>query len=402
MRNFTFLVFVILTFCCWGVYGPVLHLGQEALGAGPKQLSSLRPFICVGVAYFLIAVVYPLFVLQTKGESGSWSAGGIIWSFIAGLVGAIGALGIILAFKFGGKPVYVMPLVFGLAPVVNTFVTMTMAGTFKQAKPIFFVGIALAALGAAGVMGFKPKPKVTQPEKTAAMPIEIADSITPVSLQVDSADKVKTDDADTAAVATETPAADAKTVAKPSNDESTEKAAEVVKDDTSKKSEPNLFLAACCIGLTALCWGAYGPVLHSGQAKMQGSRLRPFLCVGLAYFAIAVIVPIMLTGTFEEPGSWNSIPGIGWSLLAGAVGAIGALGIIYAFNFGGKPIFIMPLVFGIAPVVNTLTETFSKNLISEVKPMFLGSLAMVICGATIVLVFAPRGPKPKPATPEVS
>ena len=394
MRNFTFLVFVVLTFCCWGVYGPVLHLGQEALGDGPKQLSSLRPFMCVGIAYFLIAVVFPLFVLQTKGESGSWSAGGIIWSFIAGLVGAIGALGIVLAFKFGGKPVYVMPLVFGLAPVVNTFVTMTMAGTFKQAKPIFFVGIVLAALGAAGVLRYKPaKPKVTQPEKTAAMQIEITDSITPVSLQVDSEEQAKTDNAD-AAVTTETPAADAQT-------ESTEKAAEVVKDDTSKKTEPNLFLAACCIGMTALCWGAYGPVLHSGQAKMQGSRLRPFLCVGLAYFAIAVIVPIMLTGTFNEPGSWNSIPGIGWSLLAGAAGAIGALGIIYAFNFGGKPIFIMPLVFGIAPVVNTLTETFSKNLIGEVTPMFLGSLAMVICGATIVLVFAPRGPKPKPV-PEVS
>ena len=388
MRNFTFLVFVILTFCCWGVYGPVLHLGQEALGDGPKQLSSLRPFICVGIAYFLIAVVYPLFVLQTKGESGSWSAGGIIWSFIAGLVGAIGALGIILAFKFGGKPVYVMPLVFGLAPVVNTFVTMTMAGTFKQAKPIFFVGIVLAALGAAGVMRFKPKPKVAQPEKTAAMQMQmqIADSVTPVSLQVDSEDETKTDGAD-AVVTTSTDA-------KPANDESNKNSAEVAKDDTSKKNEPNLFLAACCIGLTALCWGAYGPVLHSGQAKMQGSRLRPFLCVGLAYFAIAVIVPIMLTGTFNEPGSWNSIPGIGWSLLAGAAGAIGALGIIYAFNFGGKPIFIMPLVFGIAPVVNTLTETFSKNLISEVKPEFLGSLAMVICGATIVLVFAPRGPKP--------
>ena len=394
MRNFTFLVFVILTFCSWGVYGPVLHLGQEALGDGPRQLSSLRPFICVGIAYFLIAVVYPLFVLQTKGESGSWSAGGITWSFIAGLVGAIGALGIILAFKFGGKPVYVMTLVFGLAPVVNTFVTMTIAGTFKQAKPIFFVGIVLAALGAAGVMRFKPKPKVAQPEKTAAMQMQIADSVTPVSLQVDSEDETKTDGAD-AVVTTSTDA-------KPANDESNKNSAEVAKDDTSKKNEPNLFLAACCIGLTALCWGAYGPVLHSGQAKMQGSRLRPFLCVGLAYFAIAVIVPIMLTGTFNEPGSWNSIPGIGWSLLAGAAGAIGALGIIYAFNFGGKPIFIMPLVFGIAPVVNTLTETFSKNLISEVTPMFLGSLAMVICGATIVLVFAPRGHKPKPATPEVS
>ena len=382
MRNFTFLVFVILTFCCWGVYGPVLHLGQEALGAGPKQLSSLRPFICVGIAYFLIAVVYPIFVLRTKGESGSWSAGGIIWSFIAGLVGAVGALGIILAFKFGGKPVYVMPLVFGLAPVVNTFVTMVMAGTFKQAKPIFYVGILLAALGAAGVLRFKPaKAKVAEPVKTAEL--QMNQSFTPVALQVET----ETDPSEKEPTAKEKPTA-----------ESTE----VVQDTTSQKSDSNFMLVACCIGLTALCWGSYGPVLHSGQAKMKGSRLRPFLCVGLAYFTIAVIVPVLLAGRFPEPGSWDSVSGIGWSLLAGSAGAIGALGIIYAFNFGGKPIFIMPLVFGIAPVVNTLTETFSKNLISQVKPEFLGSLAMVICGAVIVLVFAPRGHKPKPAAPEVS
>ena len=86
-----------------------------------------------------------------------------------------------------------------------------------------------------------------------------------------------------------------------------------------------------------------------------------------------------------------------WSLLAGAAGAIGALGIIYAFNFGGKPIFVMPLVFGFAPVVNTLTETFSKNLIGNVSTNFIISLSMVIVGAVMVLVFAPRGPKPKPA-----
>ena len=370
MRNFTFLIFVALTFCCWGVYGPVLHLGQEALGAGPKQLSSLRPFICVGIAYFLIAVVYPLFVLRTKGESGSWSAGGFGLSFLAGLVGAVGALGIILAFKCGGKPVYVMPLVFGLAPVVNTFVTMMMAGTFKQAKPIFFVGIVLAALGAAGVMRFKPvKPKV---EPSTASAVQASQNLTPVSLS-------QSDDEDAAM---------------------DEPAESVVGDASDKKGEPSFIWVACCIGMTALCWGAYGPMLHSGQSRMQGSRLRPFLCVGLAYFTIAVIVPLLLSGSFPEPGSWDSVSGIGWSLLAGAAGAIGALGIIYAFNFGGKPIFIMPLVFGIAPVVNTLTETFSKNLLSQVTPTFLGSLAMVICGATIVLVFAPRGHKPKPAATE--
>ena len=358
MRNFTFLVFVILTFCCWGVYGPVLHLGQEALGAGPKQLSSLRPFICVGIAYFLIAVVYPLFVLWIKDETGRWSVGGFVWSFVAGLVGAIGALGIILAFKYGGKPVYVMPLVFGLAPVVNTFVTMIMAGTIKQAKPIFYVGIVLAALGAAGVLRFKPaKAKVAEPVKTTV--VQVAQNITPVSLQTDAQADVEADqntdldDSNDAA-----PEANAETTKVDSPvDEKTEAPSEVAQLDESKDSKPNFMLVACCIGLTALCWGAYGPVLHSGQAKMQGSRLRPFLCVGLAYFAIAVIVPIMLADRFPEPGSWNSASGIGWSLLAGAAGAIGALGIIYAFNFGGKPIFIMPLVFGIAPVVNTLTET---------------------------------------------
>ena len=404
MRNFTFLVFVILTFCCWGVYGPVLHLGQEALGDGPKQLSSLRPFICVGIAYFLIAVVYPLIVLWTKGESGSWSVGGFVWSFIAGLVGAIGALGIILAFKFGGKPVYVMPLVFGLAPVVNTFVTMMMAGTFKQAKPIFFVGIVLAALGAAGVLRFKPaKAKVAEPVKTTA--IQMTQSITPVSLQTDAQTDTETDQNTTPDASSDTEP-DANTETESNSNEPTadqpEKSTEVASSDEGKKTEPNSMLIACCIGLTALCWGAYGPVLHSGQAKMRGSRLRPFLCVGLAYFAIAVIVPIMLSSKFPEPGSWNSASGIGWSLLAGTTGAIGALGIIYAFNFGGKPIFIMPLVFGIAPVVNTLTETLSKNLLDQVTTPFLVSLAMVICGATIVLVFAPRGPKPKPAATEAS
>ena len=399
MRNFTFLVFVILTFCCWGVYGPVLHLGQEALGGGPKQLSSLRPFICVGIAYFLIAVVYPLFVLQTKGETGSWSIGGFTLSFIAGLVGAVGALGIILAFKFGGKPVYVMPLVFGLAPVVNTFVTMMMSGTFKQAKPIFYVGIVLAALGAAGVLKYKPAKSKAPKPVTTEVAIEVQ-RLTPVALRQDvkkeSDDKAKQADGKSkeaaAAGEDEATTTDSEAMAKAKSD--------VKAAVTGKKSETNFLLVSCFIGLTALCWGAYGPMLHSGQAKMKGSRLRPFLCVGLAYFAIAVIVPLGLSssGHFPEPGSWNSVPGIGWSLLAGAAGAIGALGIIYAFNFGGKPIFIMPLVFGIAPVVNTLTETISKNLFGQVTTPFLGSLAMVICGATIVLVFAPRGHKPKPAT----
>jgi hypothetical protein len=378
MRSLTFLVFVILTFCCWGVYGPTLHLGQAALGAGPKQLSSLRPFICVGVAYFLIAVVYPMFMLKTKGEPGNWSVGGFVWSFVAGAVGAVGALGIVLAFKFGGKPVYVMPLVFGLAPIVNTFVTMLMSGTFKQASFRFYLGILLVAIGAAGVMRFKPtkaKVETTKTEITQVV-LQQADELENVTEPVD-VDKSETE----------------KVVA--DKVEAASEMLEVKQSPVKKDTQP--WLIGVCIAVTALCWGSYGTVLHKGQAKMAGSRLRPFLCVGLAYFAIAVIVPLMLAGSFPEPGSWDSLSGIGWSLAAGAAGALGALGIIYAFNFGGKPVFVMPLVFGFAPVVNTMVETFSKGLIEHVTAYFLAALAMVILGAVMVLVFAPRGPKPKPA-----
>ena len=153
------------------------------------------------------------------------------------------------------------------------------------------------------------------------------------------------------------------------------------------------------IALTALCWGSYGPVLHKGQAKMGGSRLRPFLFVGLAYFVIAVALPLLLQSYLPpDPGTWN-FPGIAWSLAAGAAGAIGALGIIYAFNFGGKPIYIMPLVFGGAPVINTLTSTIADQTYNQLEWPFYISLFLVIAGAVTVLTTAPRGkPKPQPET----
>lgn len=401
MKSLSFLVFVVLTICCWGIYGPVLHIGQGQM-AGGEGKASLRPFMCVGIAYFLIAVVYPMVILKTTGEKGQWSMGGIFWSFTAGAVGAIGALGIVLAFKFQGKPVYVMPLVFGLAPIVNTFVTMFMSGTFKQASRIFYAGILIVAVGAAGVLTFKPTEEVKKDEASSQRE-SAASLITLASFRQESEDvpdsdpKTATQDEQGAEESVKSEEAAPKKDS--TKDELKEEVAKITEALGSEESKPNLFIIALCIGITALSWGAYGPVLHKGQAKMGGGRLRPFLCVGLAYFAIAVIVPWVLlgSGVFEEPGGWKHIGGVFWSLAAGAAGAVGALGIIYAFNFGGKPIFIMPLVFGFAPVVNTLTETVSKNLLGEVSPLFLGSLAMVIVGATIVLVFAPRGAKPKPA-----
>jgi hypothetical protein len=144
------------------------------------------------------------------------------------------------------------------------------------------------------------------------------------------------------------------------------------------------------IALTIVCWGAYGPVLHRGQAAMHHSRMRPLICVGLAYFFIAVVVPNMILAESPEAStyaSWGTI----WAIGAGAFGAAGALGIIMAFNAGGRPIFVMPLVFGGAPVVNSLYSVTRNNLWGQISPLFWAGLILVIAGAAIVLVFAPRG-----------
>jgi hypothetical protein len=430
MRNLTFLIFVAITFICWGTYGPTLHHGQTGMGADGK-LSLLRPIICVGIAYFLVAVIYPICVLMFKGEQGKWSVSGFWWSFIAGALGAVGALGITLAFKFDGKPIFVMPLVFGCAPIMNTLVTMTMAKTFRQANFLFFVGIGMVALGAAGVLLNKPSAvKIAPAMRTSeienssfrpASQMELKGRLVlhamtePVFLQSEANERERSDAINSLR---ETPAQQEIEPTEPQVSAGPQAVTEVPSETpvatpsvmTGSDSEPgqfsravtgatNWFMVILGIAITAISWGAYGPVLHKGQGKMAGSRLRPFLCVGLAYFAIAVVIPFWALTYFPEPGSWlNSqgwiAGGTWWSLGAGILGAIGALGIIYAFNFGGKPIFVMPLVFGFAPVINTLVETISKGLVGEIKPFFYPSLGLVILGAVMVLVFAPKTAPP--------
>ena len=367
MRGLGFLIFVALTVICWGVYGPVLHQGQHAMGAD-GQLSSLRPFICVGIAYFLIAVLFPIFVLYGKGEKGHWTIGGFFWSFVAGALGAVGALGIILAFKFQGKPAYVMPLVFGGAPVVNTLVTMAMSRTFKEASPFFYAGVIIVAIGAAGVLTFKPKEAAHAPAVAKSVSVETNEKASSPSSESESKSDSKTADV------------------------SEQKSAGSTTDSKPVSTQPqsaNYFMIIFSIALTALCWGTYGPVLHCGQMEMGQSRLRPFLCVGLAYFLIAVVATYFMLPVFPEAGGWTFI-GITWSLLGGVAGAFGALGIIYAFNAGGKPIFVMPLVFGLAPVVNTFSEMVTKGLYDQIPRPFYLSLALTILGAVTVLVCAPK------------
>src|SRR6478672_8284325 len=104
----------------WGMYGPSLHAGQVGLGNNP-----FRALLCVGLAYVAIGVIVPTVALSSQGELGrGWTSGGFTSATLAGALGALGAVFIIYAFRAGGLPAIVMPVVFGGAPLVNVVVTM--------------------------------------------------------------------------------------------------------------------------------------------------------------------------------------------------------------------------------------------------------------------------------------
>ena len=149
----TWLAYVAGAVLSWGVYGAMLHGGQVKLG------NPMRALLCVGVAYFLIGVLIPLGGLASQGQLSmtGFNAAGTITATAAGALGAVGAACIIWAFKNGGLPNYVMPLVFGGAPVINTLVTMILHPPKQQVNPLLYVGVLLMVLGASLVLYFKPK-----------------------------------------------------------------------------------------------------------------------------------------------------------------------------------------------------------------------------------------------------
>ena len=143
-------LFVLGAVLSWGAYGVLLHRGQVMLG------NPLKALLCVGVAYFLIGVLVPVGALSAQGGLSNFNSTGLITATIAGALGAAGAACIIYAFRTGGLPLYVMPLVFGGAPIVNVLVSLAIHPPKSAINPMLYVGFVLASVGAAMVLYFRP------------------------------------------------------------------------------------------------------------------------------------------------------------------------------------------------------------------------------------------------------
>ena len=153
----SWLIFAMMTVCSWGLYGVLLHTGQISM-ADPIN-GRYKAFLFVGIAYLLTAVLGSLIVLLVNGASWSFPAKGMTWSTLAGVVGALGAFGVLLAFGAKGTPSVVMSIVFAGAPIVNAIVAMSLhppEGGLSSLSWPFLLGILMAAMGGCLVSLFRP------------------------------------------------------------------------------------------------------------------------------------------------------------------------------------------------------------------------------------------------------
>lgn len=188
--------YVLLAGLSWGTYVPIIFFGGSELGGKPS--SRIMAILCVGLAYFVLGVVLPLILFATGLQS--WkdvnlSGNGLFFSSLAGAAGAIGAMCVVFATKSAigaanaeGVPpstykVFIAPLIFGLAPVINVLVSIIWHPKpgnwanfgFEMPGWKLIVGIVLVGLGAALVLFSKEEAEAKhKPAPAAAKPAEDA------------------------------------------------------------------------------------------------------------------------------------------------------------------------------------------------------------------------------------
>src|SRR5438105_12245506 len=100
LGKYDWLLYAIFAGLAWGTYVPLVGYGGEQLGGKPTH--RLVAILCIGVAYLVIGVLFPLlylFVLTPAEERPSVNSLGLIFSGLGGAAGALGAVCVVFATK---------------------------------------------------------------------------------------------------------------------------------------------------------------------------------------------------------------------------------------------------------------------------------------------------------------
>jgi hypothetical protein len=154
--------------------------------------------------------------------------------------------------------------------------------------------------------------------------------------------------------------------------------------------------------ITVVCWGLYGAFLGKGAAGFGHDRMKAFLFVGVAYFLIAIIGPLLVMLQRGEKLDLFSKPdGLKLSLFAGVLGAVGAFTALFALS--AHPLSqqklpamaasqVMSVIFAGAPVVAAvygLVINPPKDGIGSVDWRFAAGLVFAAAGGALVTLYKP-------------
>ncbi|AMV29581.1 hypothetical protein VT84_34620 [Gemmata sp. SH-PL17] len=204
--------YVILAGLAWGTYVPIIFFGGQmlsplnaqgnAIGVGGRLASILS----VGVAYMVMAVVIPVVLMATRDDAqANWRAVGLVFSGLAGVAGAVGAICVIFASKAavdqakieGVNPatyrMYIAPLIFCLAPLINTVLSSVWHPNAKTGEWSNFhfdmpgwklwAGIVLVAVGTFLVLMSKEEAEASKGKPASPPPAAPTENPSPAPAQ---------------------------------------------------------------------------------------------------------------------------------------------------------------------------------------------------------------------------
>ncbi len=145
------ILFALGTAVFWGCYGPTIGNAQAPMVDGAKLWSPFKPYVFIGIAYLVIAIIGGLIMMGIKGDTYSFTGEHFAtakWGFLAGSLGALGALCLTTAMMTSrGNALLVMPIVFGGAVSITAIISILKLHGSVTVNPLLWVGMALTVVG---------------------------------------------------------------------------------------------------------------------------------------------------------------------------------------------------------------------------------------------------------------